>query len=61
MATNAAGQLVGTYDGEIVAGRYAGASLNNIVIEPNTDVTACFASPGLTQTIGTATWTFIGL
>lgn len=61
VATNAAGQLVGTYDGEIVAGRYAGASLNNIVIEPNTDVTACFASPGLTQTIGTATWTFIGL
>ncbi|MCX4680162.1 hypothetical protein OG413_33655 [Streptomyces sp. NBC_01433] len=61
VATNAAGQLVGTYDGEIVSGRYAGADLNNIDIEPNTNVTACFSAPGLTQTTGTATWTFIGL
>lgn len=58
VATNSAGQLVGTYDGLITAGRYAGANLNNTDIEPNTNVTACFSSPGLTQTTGTATWTF---
>ncbi|WP_030398118.1 hypothetical protein [Kitasatospora purpeofusca] len=58
VATNSAGQLVGTYDGPITAGRYSGANLNNTDVEPNTNVTACFSAPGLTQTTGTATWTF---
>ncbi|BAJ26436.1 MULTISPECIES: hypothetical protein [Kitasatospora] len=61
VATNSAGQLVGTYDGTITTGRYAGANLNNTDVEPNTNVTACFSSPGLTQTTGTATWTFTEL
>jgi hypothetical protein len=58
VATNEAGQLVGTYDGPITTGRYAGANLNNTDVEPDTDVTACLAAPGLTQTTGIATWTF---
>jgi len=34
---------------------------NNTDIEPNTNVTACFSDPGLTQTAGTATWAFTQL
>ncbi|WP_327072264.1 hypothetical protein OG196_01620 [Kitasatospora purpeofusca] len=58
VATNSAGQLVGTYNGPITSGAYAGTNLNNTDVEPNTNVAACTAAPGLTQTTGTATWTF---